>query len=88
MKTATVPTIDLAASPLEAGSQSQEFTSIPFPVQEVHHGEEKQIPGCRALSKDEWEDLKPIIKHMYLDRKQTLKQLAEYLQDHHGFKPR
>jgi len=88
METTTVPAIDLAASPPETGSQSQEFASIPSPVQDVHHREEKQISSRRPFSKEDWDELKPTIKHLYLDQKRTLKQLAEYLQDHHGFKPR
>jgi hypothetical protein len=39
------------------------------------------------LSKKDWEDLKSIIREQYLDRGQTLKQLAKYLEEHHRFKP-
>jgi hypothetical protein len=39
------------------------------------------------LSKKDWEDLKSTIRELYLDRGQTLKQLAKYLEEHHRFKP-
>jgi Clr5 domain len=39
------------------------------------------------LSKRDWEDLKSTIRELYLDRGQTLKQLAKYLEEHHRFKP-
>jgi hypothetical protein len=39
------------------------------------------------LSKQGWQELKPIIRQMYLDENQTLKQLAEYMQEHYGVKP-
>ena len=43
--------------------------------------------GSHMLSKQGWEELKPIIRQLYLDENQTLKQLAEYMQEQHGIKP-
>jgi hypothetical protein len=40
-----------------------------------------------GLAKKNWDDLKPTIRELYLDQGQTLKQLATYLKEHHGFTP-
>ena len=54
---------------------------------EVRTGADGMTIGNRMLSKSAWEELKPTIRNLYLDQTQTLKQLAEYIQEHHGFKP-
>lgn len=41
----------------------------------------------QALAKINWNNLKPTIRELYLDQGQTLKQLAKYLEEHHGFRP-
>ena len=43
--------------------------------------------GRMMLSKAEWEELRPLIHSLYWDQKYTLNRLAEYLHEHHGFKP-
>jgi len=43
--------------------------------------------GNRKLSKKEWEDLKPTIKHLYVDQNQTLKYLAGWIHHHHHAMP-
>jgi hypothetical protein len=42
---------------------------------------------AQGLSKLDWLELKPIIRELYQEQKQTLKQLAAYIQEHHGVKP-
>jgi hypothetical protein len=41
----------------------------------------------QGLAKKNWNDLKPTVRELYLDQGQTLKQLAKYLEEHHGFRP-
>ena len=41
----------------------------------------------QVLAKINWNDLKPTIRELYLDKGQTLKQLVKYLEEHHGFRP-
>ncbi|KAN0110020.1 hypothetical protein V8E51_006407 [Hyaloscypha variabilis] len=41
----------------------------------------------QSLAKQNWNDLKSTIRELYLDQGQTLKQLANYLEEHHGFRP-
>jgi hypothetical protein len=41
----------------------------------------------QGLTKKDWNDLKPTVRELYLDQGQTLKQLAKYLEEHHGFRP-
>jgi hypothetical protein len=54
---------------------------------EIRPGMAALTTGSRMLSKQGWEELKPTIRHLYLDQNRTLKQLAEYIQEHHGVKP-
>ncbi|PMD38677.1 hypothetical protein L207DRAFT_584081 [Hyaloscypha variabilis F] len=41
----------------------------------------------QSLAKQNWNDLKSTIRELYLDQGQTLKHLANYLEEHHGFRP-
>jgi hypothetical protein len=41
----------------------------------------------QVLAKENWNNLKPTIRELYLDQGQTLKQLAKYLEEHYGFRP-
>ena len=41
----------------------------------------------QGLAKKNWTDLKPTVRELYLNQGQTLKQLAKYLEEHHGFRP-
>jgi len=41
----------------------------------------------QSLAKQNWNDLKPTIRELYLDQGQTIKQLAKYLEENHGFRP-
>jgi hypothetical protein len=53
-----------------------------------HEGSMPSLPSRNMmLSKKDWEDLKSTIRELYLDRGQTLKQLAKYMEEHHRFKP-
>jgi hypothetical protein len=40
-----------------------------------------------SLAKKNWDDLKPTIRELYLNQRQTLKQLAKYLEEHYRFRP-
>jgi hypothetical protein len=48
---------------------------------------EAKESGRKVLSKAQWEELKPIIRSLYWDQNYTQKRLAEYLHEHHRFKP-
>jgi hypothetical protein len=55
----------------------------------LHLGDtlDQNISKPQGHAKKNWNDLKPTIRELYLDRGQTLKQLAKYLEEHHGFRP-
>jgi hypothetical protein len=53
----------------------------------AHSKQDMPTSGSRMLSKQDWEDLKPTIRRLYLDENMTLKQLADYIQKDHGVKP-
>jgi hypothetical protein len=40
-----------------------------------------------AVSQEDWVELKPLVRSLYLDQRYTLSQVAEYLEKHHGFRP-
>ncbi|KAE9362850.1 hypothetical protein N431DRAFT_551067 [Stipitochalara longipes BDJ] len=40
-----------------------------------------------GLTKRDWDDLKPKIRELYLDQRQTLQQVAKYLEEQYGWKP-
>jgi hypothetical protein len=44
-------------------------------------------PPRQGFSKGDWAEVKETIRELYLDQGQTLLQLAQYLQENHGFKP-
>jgi hypothetical protein len=44
------------------------------------------IPG-RDISREDWEQLKPIIRTLYLEQRQTLAEVAKRIECDHGFKP-
>lgn len=41
----------------------------------------------QVLSKDEWEELKPIIRNLYIEKKWTFRRIVTFLCDHHAFAP-
>jgi hypothetical protein len=41
----------------------------------------------RQPSEDEWQDLKPVIKTLYIDESMTLRRVSEILRDDYGFFP-
>jgi hypothetical protein len=47
----------------------------------------RNISKPQGPAKKNWNDLKPTIRELYLDQGQKLKQLAKYLEEHHGFRP-
>ena len=51
----------------------------------------EKLPEMNArrnkYSKQQWLELKPIIKQLYIDEGQTFSKVAEYLQEYHGFTP-
>jgi len=76
-------------------SSASSLDSLPLPGKklpramlpsEVRTGADTMTIGNRMLSKSAWEELKPTIRNLYLDQTQTLKQLAKYIQEHHGVK--
>ncbi|PMD62968.1 uncharacterized protein K444DRAFT_661992 [Hyaloscypha bicolor E] len=44
-------------------------------------------PPRQGFSKGDWAEVKETIRELYLDQGHTLLQLAQYLQENHGFKP-
>jgi Clr5 domain len=44
-------------------------------------------PRPQSLAKKDWDGLKPKIRELYLDQKQTIQQVAKYLEEHYGFRP-
>jgi hypothetical protein len=43
--------------------------------------------GCRPISSQEWEDVKPLIQRVYLDENKPFPYLARILRTEHGFEP-
>jgi len=41
----------------------------------------------QVLSDSQWEDLKPIIRRLYIDENKTYSKVARILRDSHGFAP-
>jgi hypothetical protein len=79
-----------------SASSASSLDSLPLPGKkllramlpsEVRTGADAMTVGNRMLSKSAWEELKPTSRNLYLDQTQTLRQLAEYIQEHHGVKP-
>ncbi|KUJ06781.1 uncharacterized protein LY89DRAFT_396785 [Mollisia scopiformis] len=71
------------SSNMETG-QSQNNVTAAFsfiPVTQPHH------PQPQGFSKKDWEDLKPVIQTQYLEHRQTIGQLSQYLKENHGYKP-
>lgn len=41
----------------------------------------------KQLSKDEWCDLRPLIRHLYIAEKKTFLEVADILAKEYGFRP-
>jgi hypothetical protein len=90
----TLRTEAVAISPTASSASSldsQIYPEVqPFatkPSQQVQLATDTITAASRMLSKQRWEELKPTIRHLYLDHNRTLKELAEYIQENHGIKP-
>jgi hypothetical protein len=44
-------------------------------------------PGIRAMSRQQWEELKPLIEQTYIQENKPFPYLAEVLRRDHGFEP-
>jgi len=53
---------------------------------EVHLDTGTIKASSHMLSKQDWEELKPSIRHQYLDKNRTLKELSEYIHENRGVK--
>lgn len=40
---------------------------------------------CRPHTQDEWDQIKPIVRELYIDQDLTLREVSQRLQDEHGF---
>jgi hypothetical protein len=62
-------------------------TKLAEPYRVVYgHKPEAKVSERKVLSKAQWEELKPLIRHLYWEKRATLRVLAEYLYKHYGFK--
>lgn len=56
-----------------------------LPFQTSQHGPD--VPTRRQLSKQEWEQLKPTIQHLYMGEGGSLALVTKYLNTEYGFLP-
>jgi hypothetical protein len=87
MEAAMFSPVGFSASSTDDLLQLQNIVSSSRLTLNIQPRDENTISTRQTLSKREWEDLKLTIKYLYLDQNKTLKQLAECLYNHHGFKP-
>jgi hypothetical protein len=50
-------------------------------------GQVSANPGIRAMSRQQWEELKPLIEQTYVQENKPFPYLAEVLRRDHGFEP-
>jgi hypothetical protein len=52
-----------------------------------NEGQVSANPGIRAMSRQQWEELKPLIEQTYIQEDKPFPYLAEVLRRDHGFEP-
>jgi hypothetical protein len=75
--------VGLASSLPSAGTQESQ-TSMTTPKLEKAREMSSRWKIC---PKEQWLELKPVIKRLYVDEGLTFLKVAEYLQDHYEFNP-
>jgi hypothetical protein len=52
-----------------------------------NEGQASVNPGIQAMSRQQWEELKPLIEQIYIQENKPFPYLAEVLRRDHGFEP-
>jgi hypothetical protein len=52
-----------------------------------NEGQASGNPGIRAMSRQQWEELKPLIEQIYIQENNPFPYLVEVLRRDHGFEP-
>ncbi|KAE9373142.1 hypothetical protein N431DRAFT_406481 [Stipitochalara longipes BDJ] len=80
-------TVSSSASPSDSPISNKAMLSTLISSPEAPPKKHVWTAGTRMLSKEGWEELKPTIRHLYLDENRTLKQLTEHIYEHYEVKP-
>ncbi|CZR54809.1 uncharacterized protein PAC_04693 [Phialocephala subalpina] len=59
----------------------------PSASQTLHSENDLAARKNGMLSREQWENLKPIIRRLYIDENETIKSTSKYLGEHHNFEP-
>lgn len=69
--------------PFEQASLAEQSAQHPFIFQDASFRE----PGIRDMTRQQWENLKPLIQEVYIEKNKPFPYLAKILRDKHGFEP-
>jgi hypothetical protein len=85
MDTSQTRLLDTAS--LDASSVDSAM-SLDYPIQTVLYEEHVLVgPDVRAITRQRWEELKPLIKQTYINENKPFAYLADVLRRDHGFEP-